>query len=107
MRSGQVLVVRHAGRAAVRAAEVVEVLGANAGPPFRVRWLDTGRTFLLHPDSDVWTVPRTHRGVAMQRGDRWLRCGRTKVPAATDLRPFHPSCGAAQAGSGTSLRRSS
>jgi Domain of unknown function (DUF1918) len=72
MRCGQVLVTHDGPGGAAREAEVVEVLGVNCGPPFRVRWLDTGRTSLLFPDSDVWTEPRTHPRVPRQRGNR---CG--------------------------------
>jgi hypothetical protein len=72
MRVGQVLIRRDRPSGTVRAAEVVEVLGVNAGPPFLVRWLDSGRTSLLYPDSDVWPEPRTHQHVPEQRGNR---CG--------------------------------
>ena len=72
MRVGQVLQTRDGPGGAVREAEVVEVLGANAGPPFLVRWLDTGRTSTLYPDDDVWTELRPHRMVPEQRGNR---CG--------------------------------
>jgi hypothetical protein len=72
MRAGQVLVTLGGPSGAPREAEVVEVLGVNAGPPFLVRWLDTGRTSLLYPDSDVWPGPRTHPPVPDQRGNR---CG--------------------------------
>ena len=72
MRAGQVLLTRDGPDGAVREAEIVEVLGVNGAPPFRVRWLDTGRTGLLYPDSDVWTERRPHRRVPEQRGNR---CG--------------------------------
>ncbi len=72
MRAGQVLVTRDGRKGAVREVEVVEVRGVNAGPPFLVRWLDTGRTSVLYPDSDVWTEPPTHPRVLEQRGNR---CG--------------------------------
>lgn len=70
MRTGQVLVTRDGPGGAAREAEVVEVLGVNAGPPFRVRWRDTGRTSLLYPDGDVWTEPCTHPRLPEQRGNR-------------------------------------
>ena len=72
MRAGQVLMTRRGPAGALREAEVVEVLGVNAGPPFRVRWLDTGRMTVLYPDSDVWAEPRTHPHVLDQHGNR---CG--------------------------------
>jgi hypothetical protein len=37
----------------VRDAEILEVLGAGGGPPFRVRWADTGRETLLFPGPDA------------------------------------------------------
>lgn len=70
MRTGQVLVTHDGPGGASRQAEVVEVLGVNAGPPFRVRWRDTGRTSLLFPDSDVWTEPCTHLSRPGRRGGR-------------------------------------
>jgi hypothetical protein len=72
MRVGQVLVRRDGPSGAMREAEVVEVLGVNAGPPFLVRWLDSGRTSVLYPDSDVWLEPRTPPIVPEQPGNR---CG--------------------------------
>ena len=41
----------------VRDAEIVETLGADGGPPFRVRWSDTGEETLHFPGSDA-TVDR-------------------------------------------------
>ena len=35
-----------------RTGEVVEVRGADGGPPYLVRWDDSGRTTLLFPGSD-------------------------------------------------------
>lgn len=35
-----------------RRGEVVEVRGQNGGPPYRVRWDETGRTTLLFPGPD-------------------------------------------------------
>jgi hypothetical protein len=72
MRAGQVLVTRDGATGAAREVAVVEVLGVNAGPPFLVRWLDTGRTGVLYPDGDVWTEPPTHPRLPVQRGNR---CG--------------------------------
>ena len=70
MRAGQLLTTRDGPDGAVREAEIVEVLGVNAGPPFLVRWTDSGRTSLLYPDSDVWTERRSLRPVPEQRGNR-------------------------------------
>lgn len=38
----------------VRDAEVLEVRGPDGGPPFRVRWSDTGRVGLVFPGPDAW-----------------------------------------------------
>jgi hypothetical protein len=43
-----------------RDAEVVEVLGEDGGPPFRVRWSDDGHVSLLFPGSDVSIEHFTH-----------------------------------------------
>jgi hypothetical protein len=77
MRTGQVLLVRDGRRGAGRVAEVVEaevveVLGVNAGPPFVVRWLDTGRTSVVYPDGDVWTERVPHPAPREPHGNR---CG--------------------------------
>jgi Domain of unknown function (DUF1918) len=44
-----------------RDAEVLEVHGADGGPPFLVRWSDTGHTGLVFPgpDSHVQHFERT------------------------------------------------
>lgn len=52
MRAGEVLVVRSPD-GPDRKALVLQVLGVNGGPPFLVRWLDTGRTGELVPQGDV------------------------------------------------------
>lgn len=36
-----------------RDAEVLEVLGADGGPPFRIRWGDNGHETLFFPGSDA------------------------------------------------------
>lgn len=36
-----------------REAEILEVLGPDNGPPFRVRWSDTGDETLQFPGSDA------------------------------------------------------
>jgi hypothetical protein len=35
-----------------RTGKVEEVRGQNGGPPYRVRWDDTGRSTLMFPGSD-------------------------------------------------------
>jgi len=35
-----------------RDAEVLEAMGADGGPPFRVRWEDDGRVGIHHPGAD-------------------------------------------------------
>ena len=37
----------------VRDGEVLEVRGAGGGPPFVVRWSDTGHDSLIFPGSDA------------------------------------------------------
>lgn len=37
----------------VRDAEVLEVLGEQGAPPYRVRWLDDGHESLYFPGSDA------------------------------------------------------
>jgi hypothetical protein len=36
-----------------RDAEILEVLGADGSPPFRVRWSDTGREAVFFPGPDA------------------------------------------------------
>ena len=36
-----------------RDAEILDVLGPDGGPPYRVRWSDTGEETLLFPGSDA------------------------------------------------------
>lgn len=43
----------------VRAAEVLEVRGADGEPPYRVRWADNGNEALLFPGPDA-TVRHVH-----------------------------------------------
>jgi len=47
-----------------RDAEILEVIGVGGGPPYRVRWSDTGREGLLFPGTDavVEHFPRRRRG---------------------------------------------
>lgn len=43
-----------------RDAEVIEVLGENGEPPFRVRWEEDGHVSLLFPGSDATVEHLTH-----------------------------------------------
>lgn len=36
-----------------RDAEILDVLGPDGGPPYRVRWSDTGEETILFPGSDA------------------------------------------------------
>ncbi len=44
-----------------RDAEVIEVLGENGEPPFRVRWEEDGHVSLLFPGSDASVEHIEHR----------------------------------------------
>ena len=44
-----------------RDAEVLEVRGAAGGPPYLVRWEDTGRVSLHYPGSDARVEPLVTR----------------------------------------------
>ena len=43
-----------------RDCEVLEVRGADGGPPFLVRWGDTGHEGLLFPGSDAYVQHFEH-----------------------------------------------
>jgi hypothetical protein len=45
--------------AAVRQGEVVEVRGADGGPPYVVKWSD-GHEGLVYPGADAHVVPAQH-----------------------------------------------
>ncbi len=49
-----------------RDAEILETLGPNGGPPYRVRWSDTGEETLHFPGSDA-TVERLARRRASKK----------------------------------------
>lgn len=54
-RPGDRLVVRrHRVGEPDRDAEILEVRGAEDGPPFLVRWSDSGHTGLYFPSSDAF-----------------------------------------------------
>lgn len=46
-----------------RDCEVLEVLGADGSPPYRVRWSDTGRESLFFPGSDARVHHYEHAAV--------------------------------------------
>ncbi len=45
------------GKRIERDCEVLEVHGADGGPPFLVRWGDTGRESLFYPGPDAAVEP--------------------------------------------------
>jgi hypothetical protein len=51
----------HVGEA-VRDAEILEVRGDDGGPPFLVRWSDTGHEGLVFPGPDAQIQHFGHRG---------------------------------------------
>jgi hypothetical protein len=70
-RPGDRLVIRgHRLGEPVRDGEILEVRGADGGPPFRVRWEDTGAETILFPGTDAYVeqlAPR-RREVALSGG---------------------------------------
>jgi hypothetical protein len=55
---GDRIVIRaHRVGEAERDCEVLEVRGEGGGPPFLVRWGDTGHEGLFFPGSDAMVVP--------------------------------------------------
>jgi hypothetical protein len=62
--AGDRLVIRgHQLGEKTRDGEILEVVGENGRPPFRVRWSDTGREALLFPGADAMVehFPRAGR----------------------------------------------
>jgi hypothetical protein len=59
---GDRLVIRghHVGEPE-RDGEILEVLGEDGGPPFLVRWSDTGRVSRAYPSSDAYVQHFEHR----------------------------------------------
>lgn len=55
--AGERLVVhaRHQGEPD-RDAEILEARGPDGGPPFLVRWSDTGHVGLIYPGSDAFVA---------------------------------------------------
>lgn len=50
-----------------RDAEIIEVLGEDGGPPFRVRWSDDGHESIFFPGSDSSVEHLHHRVVNRAR----------------------------------------
>jgi hypothetical protein len=48
------------GESILRDCLVLEVLGTEGGPPFRVRWGDDGHESLFFPGSDAAVIPYEH-----------------------------------------------
>jgi Domain of unknown function (DUF1918) len=46
-------IVSHRGHEPSRDCEVLEVQGAEGGPPYVVRWSDTGHTAMFFPGTDA------------------------------------------------------
>lgn len=58
---GDTLVVRGRRQGqADRDAVILEVRGADGGPPFVVRWTDDGHTGLYFPSSDAYVRHEAH-----------------------------------------------
>jgi hypothetical protein len=51
----------HRQGAPSRDGEILEALGENGGPPFRVRWEDDGHESVLFPGSDAHVEHLPHR----------------------------------------------
>ncbi|MEL6892879.1 MAG: DUF1918 domain-containing protein [Actinomycetota bacterium] len=49
----EIIIVGHEVGRPQRSGEVLEVRGDDGGPPYVVRWDDTGRTTILYPGSDA------------------------------------------------------
>ena len=52
------------GASIVRDCEVLEVLGPDGRPPYRVRWGEDGHESLFFPGTDAAVAPYEHRGVS-------------------------------------------
>ncbi len=53
-RTGDQIIIRgHRGGEPDRDGQIVEVHGADGGPPYLVRWSDTGHETLFFPGSDA------------------------------------------------------
>ena len=59
---GDELIIRSSQlNGAVRDAEILEVRGADGGPPYLVRWSDTGHESLIFPGRDAMVRHFEHR----------------------------------------------
>jgi hypothetical protein len=47
-----------------RDAEILEVRGADGGPPYLVQWSDDGHVGLMYPGSDAYVDHLVHRSDA-------------------------------------------
>ncbi len=64
-RVGDALVIQgHQVGESRRTGEIVEVRGTDGGPPYLVRWDDSGRTTLLFPGSDCEVHHPTANGAS-------------------------------------------
>lgn len=59
-----------------RDGEILEVLGENGGPPYRVRWEDSGEVSELFPGSDAYVRHLEHKGQAASKAPRRGRGGK-------------------------------
>jgi hypothetical protein len=67
--AGDRLVIRgHQLGQRARDAEILEVLGDDGGPPFRVRWSDSGREAILYPGPDARVEHFAHAAAKGRRG---------------------------------------
>ena len=67
-----------------RDAEILDVLGRHGGPPYLVRWEDSGRVSRLYPGSDAYVQHFEH---GQDRPARRAPRGRTAadlLPSAAD-----------------------
>ena len=72
-RPGDELVIKgHRTSQPDRKGEVLETRGANGGPPFVVRWDDTGHTTMLYPgtDCEIHAMRRRSEAPAAMGGAR-------------------------------------
>lgn len=59
---GDRIVIRgHRAGEPERDCEVLEVRGEGGGPPYLVRWGDTGQEALFFPGSDAYVQPFAHQ----------------------------------------------
>ena len=62
-RAGDRLVIRgHREGEPERDAEILEVMGPDGTPPYRVCWQDDGHESIYYPGSDAYVEHLAHRG---------------------------------------------